>query len=729
MRINTWSLKSHDKPNNVPHLKTLLISTLIFSPSAFAQSAPPVAPVREVVDTYFGQRVSDPYRWLEARGPEFDTWLKAQADYADWTLRKLPMRSSLLARFTALSSASTSVANVQRSGENYFSMRREPGETDYSLYVRRGLAGTDRLLPPVAALSHGAKRNSIATYNVSPDGHYVAYLVAPGGGEYGELRILEVATGHDLGDRIAETRWSAGEWLPDSKSIAYIAFQKLAPGAAPADRLKKTRVLVHRLGTSEASDEPLFGFGVDSAINSAITMLPSLSIPHGSRYAFIRQNSGVEPGSEIYMVPVPALTRRPVPWKRLAAMDDDISEVWVHGDDLFLKTFKDAPRSKIVRTSATKPDLKDAELVFSSKDGVVADGGVARDAFYVQSLSRSVSQVHRIPYGSTGAERVPLPYEASAELALVEPERDGALMDVVSFTRSSRIVQYDPARRVSADTHLRPAVPVDMSSIVAKSVMVPSWDGTKVPMNILYRKGLKFDGTHPTIIEGYGAYGRESQSPVFAVNQLPWLERGGVYAEIGVRGGGEFGEEWHLAGKGKNKPNTWKDFIAGAEYLVREKYTSAAHLAGRGTSAGGILIGNAVVERPDLFRAAIINVGITNALRYEFTPNGPANIPEFGSVTTEQGFRDLLAMDAYTKIRRGVKYPAVLLITGANDPRVEPWITAKMTAALQAATSSGRPVLLRVDYDAGHGTGLSSEQLARQRADMYAFLFRQLSEL
>lgn len=652
----------------MPRFESLLLSLLVVSSPAVAQQSPPVAPVRDVVDTYFGQRISDPYRWMESKG-----------------------------------------------------------ESDYSLYVRHGLNGADRPLVRVDKLNQNGKRNSIATYNVSPDGRLVAYLVAPGGGEYGELRILDLTTGHDTDDRISDTRWTPGEWLPDSKSIAYIAFQKLAPGGAPSERLKKTRILVHHLGTSEGADEPLFGFGVDSAIHSDITMLPSMMIPRGSKYAFVLQSSGVEPSSEIYMAPVSMLAQRPVPWKRLARMDDDISDLWVHGDQLFLQTFKDAPRSKIVRTSLTSPDLKNAVVVFSSDDEVVKSGGAARDAFYVQSLSRSKSQVYRIPYGSTKAERVPLPYEGSATLSLVEPDRDGVLMELVSWTRSSRFVQYDPARRVSTDTHLRPAVPVDMSSIVVKSVMIPSWDGTKVPMVILYKRGLKLDGMNPTLVEGYGAYGTESQSPVFAVGRLPWLEHGGVSAEMGVRGGGEFGEEWHLAGKGMNKPNTWKDFIAGAEYLVRERYTSADHLAGRGTSAGGILIGNAITERPDLFRAAIINVGMTNTLRSELTPNGPANIPEFGSVTTEQGFRDLLAMDSYTKVKKGVKYPAVLLITGANDPRVDPWISAKMTAALQAATSSGRPVLLRVDYDAGHGTGLSRQQGAERSADTYAFLFSQLT--
>src|SRR5437588_11098056 len=222
------------------------------------------------------------------------------------------------------------------------------------------------------------------------------------------------------------------------------------------------------------------------------------------------------------------------------------------------------------------------------------------------------------------------------------------------------------------------------------------------------------------------APGIVNTEPFFASSFLPWLERGGVIGLAGVRGGGEYGEEWHLAGKEKTKPNTWKDFIACAEYLINEKYTSAAHLSGMGGSAGGILIGNSITERPDLFGAAVDAVGDNNALRFETTSNGVPNIPEFGSTKTEEGFRALLAMDAYTKIRDGVKYPAVLLTTGINDPRVEPWMSAKMAARLQAASASGRPVLLRVDYDAGHGFGSTRKQRNEELADIYAFLFQQL---
>jgi len=247
-----------------------------------------------------------------------------------------------------------------------------------------------------------------------------------------------------------------------------------------------------------------------------------------------------------------------------------------------------------------------------------------------------------------------------------------------------------------------------------------------IPLVIISKKGISRNGNTPVLMQGYGAYGIETTSPFFATGFLPWLERGGIVAFTGIRGGGEYGEEWHLAGKGATKPNTWKDFIACAEYLIAEKYTSAEHLGIWGGSAGGILISNSITTRPDLFGAAISSVGLNNALLAETTPNGVPNIPEFGTFKTEDGFKTLLAMDGYHKVRDGVKYPAVMLTHGINDPRVEPWMSAKMAARLQAATASGKPVLLRIDYDAGHGFGSTKKQRNEENADVFAFLFQQL---
>jgi prolyl oligopeptidase len=410
----------------------------------------------------------------------------------------------------------------------------------------------------------------------------------------------------------------------------------------------------------------------------------------------------------------------------LVSLDDEVANVDLHGDDVYLLTFKNTPRYKVVHINLTQPDLAKAETIFPASAAVVTATGAAKDALYVQTLDGGVGKLWRVDYKGGAPQLIKLPYDGTANIGWTDQVTEGLLFGLTSWTKSAAYFAYNPATQKATDTTLVPPIPIDMSSIDAVSVKAKSYDGTMVPLVILSKKGLKRDGTNPTLMIGYGAYGIVNTEPFFASGYLPWLEHGGILALAGVRGGGEYGEEWHLAGKQKTKPNTWKDFIACAEYLINEKYTSAAHLAGEGGSAGGILIGNSIAERPDLFGAAIDAVGVNDAVRAETTSNGVPNIPEFGSIKTEEGFKALLEMDAYLKIKDGVKYPAVLLVTGINDPRVEPWMSAKMAARLQTATNSGKPVLLRVDYDAGHGFGSTKRQRNEQNADIYAFLFGQL---
>jgi prolyl oligopeptidase len=309
-----------------------------------------------------------------------------------------------------------------------------------------------------------------------------------------------------------------------------------------------------------------------------------------------------------------------------------------------------------------------------------------------------------------------------------DPRLPGVFVRLTSWVKAPAVYAYDPRAKRFADTKLQPRGPLDEpADVEAVEVKVRAADGTLVPLSIIHKRGLKLDGSNPTLIHGYGSYGI-SQLPFFNPQLLAWYERGGVYAVAHVRGGGEYGEEWHRAGQKETKPNTWRDFISCAEYLVERRYTTPARLAGMGQSAGGILVGRAVTERPDLFGAAVISVGLTDMLRYETTANGVPNVPEFGSVRTPEGFKALHEMSAYHHVKDGAAYPAVLVTTGINDPRVEPWLPAKMAARLQAATSSGRPVLLRVDYNAGHGVGSTRRQFAEELADIMTFLLWQFGD-
>jgi prolyl oligopeptidase len=289
------------------------------------------------------------------------------------------------------------------------------------------------------------------------------------------------------------------------------------------------------------------------------------------------------------------------------------------------------------------------------------------------------------------------------------------------------VLSYDPAASATTDTGLVTPSSVDFSQMEAEEVFATSYEGTRVPLSILHKKGLTLDGSHPTILTGYGAYGL-SLEPGFSPTALAWLERGNVLAIAHVRGGGEYGEAWHLAGEKLTKLNTVFDFIACAEYLINQQYTAPKYLAGRGGSAGGMTVGGALTWRPDLFSVILDQVGVSDTLRVELTPNGPPNISELGSVQNEEGFHGLYAMGAYFHVRDGTAYPAVLFTTGANDPRVAPWQMTKMTARVQAATRSDRPVLLRVDYDAGHGMGSTKSQNEMLTADLWSFALWQMGD-
>jgi prolyl oligopeptidase len=373
--------------------------------------------------------------------------------------------------------------------------------------------------------------------------------------------------------------------------------------------------------------------------------------------------------------------------------------------------------------------MSSAETVVPASEAVIQNMTLALDALYVDVLDGGISRVLRIPYGAKPiVERVPLPFEGDAATFGSDPRVAGTLLLMGSWTRAYKIYAYDPSAKRVSDTKLQPAGPHDeFPDVEAREVQVPSHDGTLVPLSIIHSKGMKLDGSNPTLLYGYGAYGI-SMGPEFDRTYLAWYERGGVKATCHVRGGGEYGEEWHRAGKGPTKSNSWLDFIACAQYLINEKYTAPAHLIGQGASAGGLMVGRAITERPDLFSAAIINFGGVDMMRIDTTGDGGPNIEEFGSTTTEEGFKALYAMSPLQHVKDGTPYPAVLLTTGINDPRVNPWQPGKMAARLQAATSSGKPVLLYVDYEAGHG-GNSEKSYREDSANEWSFALWQSGAL
>jgi prolyl oligopeptidase len=696
---------------------------------------PPVAALGNVVEDYHGVKIADPYRAFEnLSDPRTQAWIKGQNDYARRALSGIAVRNALLARIRELDEAAPYRISVIRrwpdGGLHY--LKRLATENLDKLYYRDA-AGHERLLVDPDRLPGATPERhfSISIVRPSPNGEFIAYGIAASGSEQTVLHVLDVDTGLDLGESIdrMEDAYSGPNWLADSSGFVYSRRRKLPSSTPETEIYKLTYSCVHRLGTDPEHDPVVFS-NASASVVMTDEDFPAVILPEGSQFAIGQIKHGDSGELTLYAAPKEGLLTKPLAWKKVCDVQDEVEQFAVHGDDIFLLTAHRAPSYKIVRTSLMNPDFATAITVVPPGKASAKNLLVARDALYVNFLDRGRQTVGRLAFGSIELEMIDMPEGMDSGFAYAATsEIDGLFIGTTSWTRGGAIYAYDPASRTLADTKLQPAGKYDrIEGYTTTEVDAPSHDGVNVPLTILHKSGLKLDGTHPTLLNGYGAYGH-SVTASFNPARIAWLERGGVLAFAHVRGGGDLGKTWHLAGKMATKPNTWKDFIACGEYLVRSGYTTQQKLAGEGGSAGGILIGRAITERPDLFGAAIIKVGCTDSLRMETTTNGIPNIQEFGTVKSQEGFKALLEMSALHHVADGVKYPAVLLTHGINDPRVAPWLSAKMTARLQAATASGKPVLFRVDYDAGHGMGSTKKQRQEQTADEWAFLLRQLGEV
>ncbi|MBA4019939.1 MAG: S9 family peptidase [Pirellula sp.] len=713
------------------------------APGITMADQPPVAPVRTVVDDFFGDKVPDDYRYMEDfKNPEVQAWVKGQAEYAERTLAAIPGRAALLKRIDELDAgAPYSIYGIARHPNgNLFYFKQLASENVAKIYIRDGRTDEERLLvdpekfPKVSPEDHF----SLTFFRIAPSGTQLLYGFAASGSEETVIRVFDIATNKDLPDSIdrIESEYAPPYWFPDGKSFAYGRRRKLPADAPETEGYKFTQSMRHVLGTDPDTDVVLFGSMAETSPPSGEVKFgemdfPAVIITPGSEWAVGQVKHGDETDITIYATKLASLGTADVQWTKVCDRTDLVTEFTVHGDDIFLLTAANAPHFKVVRTSLASPNFASAATVVPPAEEYVVDSlAAAEDALYVGVLAGVPSKVFRVPYAD-GAPLEPIPLRADEPSAVVggaRPDLPGVFLRTSSWIRDGQIYRFDPAKNELVNTQLVP--PGKFSApegLTATEVMVASHDGVKVPLSIVHRTDIKLDGTNPTLITGYGGYGY-----IFAMRydptNLAWLERGGVLATAHVRGGGVFGKEWHHAGRKSTKPNTWKDFLACAEYLVKERYTSPAKLAGEGRSAGGILIGRAITERPDLFAAANIAVGCTDMLRFETTMNGPPNIPEFGTVTIEDEYRGLKAMSTIHQIRAGEKYPAIILTHGINDPRVEPWESAKATAAFQAATGSGRPVLFRVDYHSGHGMGSTRAQRHEEDADIWSFFLWQFGD-
>ena len=519
--------------------------------------------------------------------------------------------------------------------------------------------------------------------------------------------------------------------MPDNQSFFYTRDQEMKEGMAVTEKYQMSLVYLHKLGTDIKKDKVILGHEISPRVNVSTVASPFIVTVPNCDCLFAVVLYGTQKEIDLYVATLDSFERGAPEWKKVCDVTDEVVIFEVHGEDLYLMTHKNAPRYKIVKTSLKNPNLSKAESVLEQTDRTVNNIFAAKDALYVLLDGNNIDKVIRIPYGGAATE-LKLPFDGivgffgnDQRLSRNDPRLEGILLNMTSWTRSNNIYEYDPKTESFVETLLQPKGKYDApDDLIALEVEVRSHDGTLVPLSIVYKKGIKLDGSNPCWLTGYGAYGF-SLYLCYQHQDYAWYEKGGIAAFAHVRGGGEKGEEWYRAGFQQTKPNTWKDFIACAEYLIENKYTKQALLAGEGVSAGGITIGRAITERPDLFAVAILRVGCLNPVRFETTPNGVNNIREFGSCESHAGFKALYEMDAFLHIEDDVHYPAMMVTHGITDTRCEPWQSTKFAARVQAASASGKPVLLRIDYEAGHGAGSTKMQRLQERADIFTFMMWQ----
>jgi prolyl oligopeptidase len=652
--------------------------------------------------------------------------MKAQSEYAKGSLERIPGKKELLRRIQELDKgAPYTVSDLQRLADGTLFYRKLNAGAEMGVVCARKSedAADTVVLDPKSYEARGGSHASLEFFRPSPNGRYNVAGIAKGGSEVTTLYVRDVTSGKDLPvaiDRI-ETAYNVPQWLPDSSGFFYSRRRKLPEGAPASETYKNTVAFLHRMDASSGEDVPVLGHGVSEEIQFEAMDFPSVWVYANSEHVIGQIHHGDSQEVTLYAARRDALGKGN-PWRKICGREDGVTAFLARGEHVYLISSKDAPRYRVLRTALANPDFNAAEVVVPESELVLTSIDSSRDLLFVNATRNGSGMVVQIdPDGKQKPERLQLPHELTGSVFEASPFFAEVFVSTESWTKGGALYSYTPATRGFRPSALQPAGAFDdVPGFASKEIEVPSHDGAMVPLSIIYKEGMAMDGSASLLLNAYGAYGMIRQVGFTSVN-LAWLERGGVIAVAHVRGGGEKGKQWHTAGQKATKPNTWKDAIACAEYLIEKKYTSRGKIAIQGGSAGGILVGRAITDRPDLFRAAVIMVGVTDMLRFETTENGPPNVEEYGSVKTPEGFRALLEMSTLHQVRDGVKYPSVLLTHGLNDRRVDAWMSGKLTARLQEATTSGNPVLLLLDTEAGHGIGSMRSQIQEQVASRWSF--------
>ena len=675
-----------------------------------------------VIDNYHGQQVEDAYRWLEdSAAPETRQFVAAQNAYTRSVLENIPGRDELRRRVEQLLTIGR-VASPHIGGNNYFYERRDGRQNQAVVYMREGPQGKERPLVDVNAL---APDGTIALdwWYPSEDGRYVAFGTSPNGSELSTLQVIETSSGKLLAEKIERTRAASVAWLPDSSGFYYTRYPR--SGDVPAgEEMYNRRVFFHRLnsaGNAEGTQDPLV-FPADG-IDSTPQQWPSVSISNDGRWLLVDVSEGWTK-TELYLKDLPAPQSL---FQRITTGGNFIYHGEMLDGQLYITTNEGAPRFRVFKVACTAPERSNWQEIIPESDAVIEGHAVVfGKKLFVHSIRNASSQLSLFDLDGRLVANVAMPALGSIfDLGGKWNSRSG-FFGFVSYAVPPTVFEVSLSGQTKEWARMESSI--DPARYQVDQLWFISKDGTRVPMFVVSKKGLLKNGRNPTLLSGYGGF-NTGRTPFFNRNvMLLLLEQGGIYVDVQLRGGNEFGEDWHRNGMLEKRQNVFDDFIAAAEHLIAEKYTDAGHLGIQGGSNGGLLMGAALTQRPDLFRAVVCQVPLLDMLRYQNFQIAKLWIAEYGSSDDPEQFEYLYAYSPYHHVKAGTSYPAVLFMTAESDTRVDPMHAIKMAALLQREAANGpdRPILLRVDAKAGHGVGKPIAKLVDDAVDVWSFLFWQL---
>ncbi len=708
-------------------MKNLLtLSLVICACTVMAQPKYPATKTVDSANTYFGTTYKDPYRWLENfKDSSVVGWFKQQANYSNAILNNISGRDALIAEWRMLDKLQPPriSARVYENGRVFYK-KTMPGESVGKLYYRQGVAGAEQLLFDPTAYMKG-KTLTIESFIPSFDARQIAIAYSEQGAEVSTIKIMNVDTRQFLKDELYPTAGING-WNFANDAVMYIAL-KSANNADPEQRLN-TKTRLHKIGAAAGTDADYFSNAVYPELKIEPKAYPYVYLTEDNKSYLFAGLGTVENEFTMFYAPISQFNAGHIQWKPLCTPADQLVRgMEVHGDQVFaISHHNGAKNYKLVATDLKNPDWNNARVIAAEKADQTLESITHCKDYLLLTYSDGINN-HLFKYNFTThkTSEIKLPYSGTIGVFCLNNKTNECTASITSWNKPNTEYNFNAVTDVfSPGTFNKPPVYLAAyKDLMVKEVEVKGHDGVMIPLSIIYKQGIRLDGSNVCLMDAYGAYGI-SMTPYFSTREAALAVKGVVIAIPHVRGGSEKGEAWYRAGYKTTKPNTWKDFNSCAEYLIAQGYTQPSKLAGTGTSAGGILISRAITERPDLYAAAICNVGCANAMRLEFSSNGPVNIPEFGTVKDSVECRALYEMDGMQHVVSGTKYPAVICVGGWNDPRVIAWEPGKFAAALQNATASGKPVLMKVNYDNGHFTEDKSVTWANF-ADQFAFVLWQ----